>query len=108
MNINILVLFVAALYSEDTTNIVAVNVVVGLAAVHFSLIIKYHIVTYLLSGVTRNKIKLHIRTSIGWITRQQKKPKFHEFVELHDIGDRVPEAVNYHEYREPLGLWGST
>jgi len=105
-NINILALFVMALYSDDTTNMIAVNLMIGLAMVHFSLIITYHIFTYQLSAVTRNKLQLHIHTLMGWITKLLKKPKIKE-IELHDIKDRIPEAVNYHEFREPLLLLGN-
>jgi len=51
-NMNIIILLVTALYDQD---MIAVNAMIGLAMVHFSLIIIYHIIIlYVLSGVTRN------------------------------------------------------
>ena len=103
-NMNILILFAVTQYSQDTTNMIVVNVMIGLAMAHFSLIIIYHIVTYGLHRVTRNGLELHIGRLVRWITRMQKKPKF-QCIELHDLNVRIPEAVNYHEYREPLVLF---
>ena len=68
---NILILFVIALYSQDAPNMIAVNVMTGLAMVHFSVIIFYHIIKYVLSGVARNTLQLHINTFIGWIIRKE-------------------------------------
>ena len=61
---NILILFVIALYSQDAPNMIAVNVMIGLAMVHYSVIIFYHIIKYVLSGVTRNTLQLHIIHSL--------------------------------------------
>ena len=101
-NMNILILFAVTLYSQDTTNMIAVNVMIGLAMAHFSLIIIYHIVAYGLRGVTRNRLELHNGRLVRWITRMKKKLKFQE-IELRDF-NVIPEAVNYCEYREPLVL----
>ena len=103
-NVNILILFVIALYNQTTTNTIAVNVMIGLAMGHFSLIVMYHIVTYVLSGDTRDKLQLYTSTLTELITRQRKKPGLQQF-DLHD-NIRIPEAVNYREYREPLVLLG--
>ena len=82
--INILILFVIALYSQDTSNRIAVNVMIGLAMIHFSVIIFYHIITFVFSGVTRNTLQLHINTFIGWITRKE-----------HIASDQQFEMQNY-------------
>ena len=107
-NMNILALFAIALYGQlqDTTNMIAVNVMIGLAMVHFSLIITYHIIRYVLSEMTRSRLQLPFRALFRWI-RKQKKPKMQNLkvqkFELHDtLNARIPEAVNYCEYREPL------
>ena len=96
---NILFIFVIALYSQDAPNKIAVNVMIGLAMVHFSVIIFYHIITYMLRGVTRNTLQLHINTFTGWITRRKHKVIDQQF-RLYT--SKIPEATNYNEHREPL------
>ena len=66
-----LILFAITMYSQDTSNAIAVNVMIGLAIVHFSLVITYHIFTYVLSRMTRNKLQLHFTALIGWIKRKK-------------------------------------
>ncbi|XP_065915322.1 uncharacterized protein [Dysidea avara] len=99
---NILILFALALYNHDTTNMTAVNVMIGLAMGHFILIVIYHIITYTLSGVTRNKLQLHINTLVGWIIRLLNKNPVHQSRLDSHVMNKIPTAVNYHEYREPL------
>jgi len=53
--INLHSLFAVALYSQNTTNTVAINVLIGLAAVH-----SCDNICSIVSEVTRNKRKLHI------------------------------------------------
>ena len=96
---NILILFGLALYNHDTTNMTAVNVMIGLAMIHFSFIIIYHIITYTLRGVTRNKLQLHINTLVEWMYNKQSVEQ--SMLDGH-VKDKIPMAVNYHEYREPL------
>ena len=58
------------LYSQDTINMFAVNVMIGLAIAHFSLIIIfYRIITCVLS---RNRSQLCFSTLIELITRAQR------------------------------------
>ena len=97
---NILILFALALYNHDTTNMTAVNVMIGLSMGHFILIVIYHIITYALSGVTRNKLQLHISTLVE---RMHKKHHSVQQSRLDSyVKDKIPTAINYHEYREPL------
>ena len=99
---NILILFALALYNHDTTNMTTVNVMIGLAMGHFTLIVIYHIITYALSGVTRNKLQLHISTLVEWTTRILNKHPVQQFRLDSHVKNKIPVAVNYHEYREPL------
>jgi len=96
---NILILFVLALYNHDTTNTTAVNVMIGLAVVQFIFIVIYHIVTYTLSGITRNKLQLYINTLAGLMYNKLsvKQSRLDSSVK-----DKIPMAVNYQEFREPL------
>ena len=101
---NILILFVVALYNHDNASMIAVNVMIVLAMLHLSLVTVYHIISYTLSGKSRKKLQLCISVVIGWVRRLCKKPGVQQF-ELHDnVNINIPEAVNYHEYREPLVL----
>jgi len=70
-----------------------------MAAAHFNFIILYHVITYMLGGVIRNKIQLSLSSFKGWIIR---KP-VDEF-QLQDFTrNNIPEiSFNYSEYREPL------
>ena len=99
---NILILFALALYNHDTTNMTAVNVMIGLAMGHFILIVIYHTITYALSRVTRNKLQLHINTLVERITRMLNKHPVQQFRLDSHVKNKIPTAVNYHEYREPL------
>ena len=84
--------------SQGTT----VNIMITMAAFHFSLIIVYHMITYVCGGVIKNKILLSANTLTKWITRlRSKQPQ--QFQLQDNICDNIPEvAFNYHEYREPL------
>ena len=53
-------LFVMSLYSQENT--VVFNIIIGIAAVHFSLIIAYHVITYGCGEGIRKKIKINAAT----------------------------------------------
>ena len=96
-------LYVSLLYSQDNASMTAVNIAITSAAVQFSFIIVYHMITYVYGGVIRNKIQLSINTLTGWITRLHKKSQPQHFQLQDNIRDNIPEvAFNYREYREPL------
>ena len=105
-NVHILGLSVIALYNHDTASTTTVNVMVGLAAIHFSLIMIHHMFTYVLSGATRNKVDLWICSVTECFTKLLGISKAQQ-IELHNVNSRIPEAVNYHEYHEPLLLLGN-
>jgi len=100
--LNILILFAVALYSQDTTNMIAVNVIIGLAIIHFSVIITYHVFTYALSKMARNKLHLHISNLLEWITRNKSNPSEQQFRLNSFVRNKIPSAVKYYDYREPL------
>ena len=77
-------LYAISLYSQDI-NMTAVNVMTAIAAVHFTLIIIYHMITYMHGGVVSNKIQLNINTLTRWVTRLHKKSQHQQF----QLQDRV-------------------
>ena len=90
-NLQILYIFV-----QHTSSMTAVNTVVAMAAVHFTLIVVYHFITYMCGGVIMNKMQQGVKTVLGWMVT--KSPTYQRF-ELAN----VPEvSFNYREYREPL------
>ena len=74
-----------------------------MAALQFTLIISYHIITYVSDGLIRKRIQLSTNKLTKWMKRLQSKPQPQQFQLQDDIRDSIPEvAFNYHEYREPL------
>ena len=100
--LNLQGLYAISQYSRDI-NTTATNVMIAIAAVQFTLIIIYHIITYMHSGVIRNKIQLGIDALTRWVTRLYNKSQAQQFQLQDIIRDNIPEvAFNYNEYREPL------
>ena len=93
-------LYVSLLYSQDNANSTSINVAITLAAVQFSFIIVYHVITYVYGGVIRKKIQLSINTLTGWITRLKNRTHTQQFQLQDNVRDSIPEvAFNYCEYR---------
>jgi len=100
--INLFGLHVLSLYSQGTTNVMHVNILVIIAMVHFSIIMVYHIITYTWIGkvtsscaLTRclkvyNFFKIHKLVSVV---------KVNDDREMNEIAD---VTYKYHEYQEPL------
>ena len=100
---NITILYAFLLYNQKAINTMAVNIMILMAAIHFALIVAYHIITYVCSAVIKNKIKSSIDAIIKQINKLQRKSEIANQFELQDnIRCNIPEAVNYHEFREPL------
>ena len=101
--LNLQGIYVTLLYSQDNANLTTIDVAITLAAVQFSFITVYHIITYVYGGVIRNRIELSINTLTGWITISKNKAQTQQFQLQDSIRDNIPEvAFNYREYREPL------
>ena len=97
---NLQALYTISLYGQDTTNITAVNILIVIAAVQFSIIFIYHIITYMCDGVIRKKIQLTVDSLREYISRSPDQQQY-------ELGDNfsctIPEVTyNYQEYREPL------
>ena len=98
---NLQALYTISLYGQDTTNITAVNILIVIAAVQFSIIFIYHIITYMCDGVIRKKIQLTVDSLREYISRSSDQQQY-------ELGDNnlsytIPEVTyNYQEYREPL------
>ena len=101
--LNLQVLYVILLYNQGDTNNAVTNIVITMAAVHFTCIITYHIVTYMCGGVIRRKIQLMITALTRWVTRLHHKSQHQQFQLQDTVRDNIPEvAFNFHEFREPL------
>ena len=100
---NLQILYVISLYDQGNTNNAATNTVITVAAVHFTFIIIYHIITYMCGGVIRSKMQLMIKAFTTWINRLHHKSQHQQFHLQDSIRNNIPEvAFNYHDYREPL------
>ena len=101
--VNITILYAFLLYNQEAINTMAVNIMIAMAAIHFSLIIVYNIITYVCSAVIKKKMKSSIDAIIKRINILQRNSQIANQFELQDsIRCNIPEAVNYHEFREPL------
>ena len=98
---NLHALYVISLHSH---NLMVINTIIIVVAVHFIFIITYHITTYMFGGVIRNKVQSSVTTFIGWITRLCNNSQHKEYQLLHFTRENIPEFIlnAYHEYREPL------
>ena len=100
--LNLQGLYAISQYSQNT-NMTIVNVMIAIAAVHFTLIIIYHIITYMHGGVIKHKLQSSIKIFKRWLTRLHTKSQHQQFHLQDNVRDNIPEvAFNYHEYCEPL------
>ena len=106
--INLQILFVVALYDHQVMSPSTINILFGIAAFHFVLIIIYHIFTYSCNNAIKTKARTGITTLSGWITTcrilstcHNNRRLVNEVWECHTRNE-IPEAVNYHHYRETL------
>ena len=87
--LNLQGLYTILLYSTDNS-LTIVNVMIAMVTFQFICIIGYHIITYVCSGVIRNKIPLSVHTLTGWIDRIHNKFKHQQlfqhqqFIHLQD------------------------
>ena len=101
--INITILYALLLYNQETLNPIAVSIMITLAAVHFSLIIAYHIITYVCSAAIKQKINSNIKSLANQFAVFTRKSQTVNHFQLQDnIRCNIPEAVNYHDFQEPL------
>ena len=104
--INLQILYVMALYNQHNVSIIAFNVLIGLSAFHFAVIVTYHAITYTCNNRVKTEIHLRAVKLSEWIKRYllfntlYKQQQF-EF-QNHNIHSNTPEPINYHEYQESL------
>ena len=83
------------IFAQQNTHMTIMHIVNVFAAVHFSLIVTYHIITYMCGGL----IRYRIQQTVNNIKRRMTNRFTEHRLELCN----VPEvAFNYREYREPL------
>ena len=75
---------------------------ITIAAIHFTMIIVYHITTYMCSVVIKSKVKSSINVIIQKMNVLQRRSFINQFELEDNIRSNIPEAVNYHEFRESL------
>jgi len=98
--INLLVLYTLTLSSqEDDVNMTGVNIMITMAAAHFSLIITYHVITYVCGG-SRLSIEPYMHKIREWVSKLNKKPR-RKCANI-QLQNEVPEANRYNLYRESL------
>ena len=101
--LNITILYAFLQYSQEAVSTMVVNIMIITAAVHLTFIIAYHIITYACSVVIRHKMVSSVNAIIKKFTTLQMMSQNSNQFELEDnIRSSIPEAVNYHEFREPL------
>ena len=106
--INLQILFVVALYDQQVISPIVFNILFGIAAFHFVLIIMYHIFTYSCNNKIKATICSGITTLSGWMTACRIHSKsYNNRRPVNDVWEsntrnEIPEAVNYHQYRETL------
>ena len=100
---NIIVLYAFLLYDHKAISTIVVNIMISITAIYLMLIIAHHIIIYACSQVISNKIKSGSDAMIKWMYKWQGKSQAADQFELnHNLCCNVPEAVNYHEFRESL------
>ena len=93
-------LFVLSQYAHNMTTI---NIMVFIAAVHFSFIIIYQIITCLCSDSTKHEMWMSVSRLTRWITTLYSKSRTQPFELQDNIRNKIPEVTfNYSEYQEPL------
>jgi len=93
-------LFVLSLYVHSMT---ATNLMVFMAALHFSFIIIYQIITCLCSDSTKHEMWMSVSRLTRWITILHSKSKTQRFKLYANIRNKIPEVTfDYSEYQEPL------
>ena len=84
-------------------SVVFTNVMVALVAVHFSLIVIYHIVNYALGTAFKSKLKLFIIFPFKTMTKKLGKMKSSKNEAITPYSSEIPEITyNYSEFQEPL------
>ena len=100
---NITILYAILLYNQETINTMAVNIMITMAAFHFTLIILYHTITYVCSTAIKSKLKSWTDKIAKQITMLKwKSQTVHQFELQANVRCNIPEAVNYHEFQESL------
>ena len=91
--LNLQCLYIILLYGKDSVS--SVSVIIAIAAVHFSFIIIYHIITYVRGGDVKIKIEDKIGTAKRWLSTVCSKQKVEQF-EFEEY------FSNLKEFQEPL------
>ncbi|XP_065895735.1 uncharacterized protein [Dysidea avara] len=91
--INLHLLFVISMSSQYTMTVT--NTMVAIAAVQFTFIIIYHIITYTCGGVIKHRIMATKNTLFGKLFNQEQ-------VQHYDSEEDIPNVQGFNELQEPL------
>ena len=83
----------------------AVDVMVSLAAIQFSLIVMYHIFAYVFNGAIENKLGLGMNKYIMYVRNKMYTKSQNQQFELQNNTAHlnIPNVTyNYQEYQEPV------
>ena len=97
--INLLVLYTLTLSSQDDVNMTGVNIMITIAAAHFSLIIIYHLITYVRGG-NRLSIEAYTHKITEWVSKLNNRTR-RKCANI-QLQNEVPEANRYNLYQESL------
>jgi len=95
--INLQVLYIFTLSGLGAT---AINILIAMAALQFTIICTSNMLWFTCGGVIGNKLQHCINITIEWMQKKMKTPKLKtEQIILNNIPEKT---YNYREYQEPL------
>ena len=99
--LNLQWMFSVSLYNENSSKFI--DVLIAVAAIHFSVIVIYHIITYVYGGVILTTITSYVVRLSKWFSTFVNKQQIQHFELQENVVKNIPEVTfNYREYREPL------
>jgi len=99
--LNLQWMFSISLYTHNGSRFV--DALIAVAAIHFSAIVIYHIITYVHGGVIITKTSLYIARMLKWFSSFVNRQQIKRFELQENASQNIPDVTyNYREYREPL------
>ena len=100
--INLQVVYTVSLYDNESVTSIIFDTLIAIAAIHFLLIVLYHVITYVHGGVIRKNLILGISRLTTYLNGLYGREQVQ--FELDNLTrERIPEVTHYYnEFREPL------
>ena len=99
--LNLQIMYAVSLYGRENATNILLNVMIAMAALQFIIIVFYHIITYVNSGVIRKQMVLKINNLSGFFNDLCGTPQVQQ-LELEPLTNNGICESNYHEFQEPL------